>query len=277
MSNTRSILSTAVAAVSILVTGQAAAAQTDLIAPTPDQGIWFEATRPHFKSLDVTIPTSIWHASGRLRVNEQLRAVVAVPFAYVGFDDDAFFGDETNSVLGNPYLGLEYRAVPGLTVELGARAPLTTADENSTADVIGVLGEPQRGEAFMQDAVPVTAALMFERSVAADFSLRARGGVTAAFYTGDDDEEETSTFADYGLFGTYDAGTARIGAGFSGRWLASADEGSFSDNSIHQATFTIDAPFGAIRPGLSLSVPLDKSHREVMDYSIGAYLQLPLP
>jgi hypothetical protein len=275
MNHMRTLITTAVVGASIAA-GHPAQAQTTLLAPAPETGVWLEAARPHFKDLDVTIPTSIWYLGGRMAVNERLNLVADVPFSYAGFDDDPDFGNRTNSVLGNPYIGVEYLAVPRLTAEFGVRAPITTADGTSFADVIGFLGEPQRGEAFLEDAVPVSGALTFEQPFDNGAAIRARAGVTAAFYTGDDDDEETSTFADYGLFGNYSLGLARVGAGISGRWNISADDGSFSDNSLHQLAFTVDAPIGRVRPGLSLRLPLDSTHRDIVDYSIGAYLQVPL-
>jgi hypothetical protein len=262
-------------AATALIAGPAAA-QSSLVAPAPEQGIWLEASRPHFKDLEVTIPTSIWFLGGRMVLNEQFRLIADVPLAHAGFDGAGALGSETSTVIGNPYLGVEYVAIPRVSLELGLRAPLTTADETSMADAIGFLAEPQRGEAFIQDAVPISAAVTLDQPVADAASLRARVGFTSAFYTGDDDEETTSTFTDYGVFGNYAVGIARFGAGISGRWHTSADEGSFTDNSIHQLALTADAKVGRVRPGVSLRVPLDETHRNVMDYSVGLYLQVPL-
>jgi hypothetical protein len=275
MNAIRMIVSAAAVA-GALVVGQSAQAQISEIATAPEKGVWLEVDHPSFKELDVTGATSIWYLGGRMPVMDRMRVVVDIPFAHAGFDGDAIFGSESNSVLGNPYLGIEYELTPMFGLQFGARAPITTADSESFADVVGYLADPMRGDAFLEDALPLKGAVTVGQAFANGLGIRARAGVTAAIYTGDDDDAETMTFADYGISGHYVLGLARLGAGLSGRWDISADEGGFSDNSLHQLGLTIDGQFGGVRPGLSLRLPLDRTYREVTEYSIGAYLQVPL-
>lgn len=276
MKKTQLVLASAVAAASLWA-AQPAAAQSILMPSTPEKGVWMEAARPNFKMFDTTLPSTVWYVSGRLPVHERLRAVVDVPFVYAQFKgDEELLGTESSSVIGNPFLGLDYVASKQLLLELGFRAPLTTANENSFADLIGFLADPQRAEAFLEDVVPVSGAVTYEQSLPAGLGLRARGGATTLFYTGAEEEQGTETLVDYGLFGSYTAGIARLGAGVSGRWAATADEGSFSEKSLHQVGFTADALVRGVRPGVSLRIPVDNNYDEVLGYSIGVYLQVPL-
>lgn len=87
---------------------------------------------------------------------------------------------------------------------------------------------------------------------------------------------ENATLLDYGLFGTYATGSAHLGLGFSGRYDASADEGSFSDNSLHYVGATVDAALRGVRPGVSLRIPVDSEYGELVGPTFGLYLQVPL-
>jgi hypothetical protein len=257
------------------------AGQGFLMPETPPKGIGLEVSHPSFKEFDVTLPTSIWYASGQLPLMDRLRARVDIPLAFADFKgDDEGIGSST--VLGNPYVGLAFDPVPALTLELGTRLPLTTADEESFADVVAFLADVQRGEAFVEDFVPVMASAAYRLSPAPGWTVEGRGGVSSLFYTGDFDEDNV-TFVDYGVFGSYSMGLnsqvaqdMRFGAGILGRWDASEDDGSFSENSLHQAGFTVDLGMRRVRPGLSLRIPLDKDYRDVLKSSVGLYLQVPL-
>jgi hypothetical protein len=260
----------------VFLAAQPAVAQQYLMPETPNRGIWMEASHPNVKGeLAVTLPSTAWFLSGRHPVMDRLWGVVDVPFAY-GKLDVPNASDDGATVLGNPYLGVEYTAMDRVTLEAGARLPLTTADENSFGDVVGFLADPLRGEAFMMDVFPLSAAVNVRHSFAAGTDLRVRGGVVSALYTGDEDEGETMTFLDYGFFTTYPLGLVRVGGGVSGRWDATADEGDFSDNSLHQLGLSSDLLFRGMRPGISLRVPLDESHRELVGSTVGLYLQVPL-
>lgn len=254
-----------------------ASAQSILLPGTPEKGITFEAAHANFREDAASTASAVFFLSGRLPLGERLRLIADVPVAHGSFAGELgelFDGEST--VLGNPKLGLELAALPSLVVEGSVRLPLGTASETSVGDVIGILSDPQRAEAFAMDVVPATAAFTYQVPVAGALGLRARAGATHLFYTGDEADVENTTLLDYGLFGTYPAGPARLGLGVSGRYNASGDEGDFGDRSLHFAGATADFQVAGVRPGVSLQVPLDSEHREVVGPSFGLYLQVPL-
>jgi hypothetical protein len=254
-----------------------AAGQTSpLLPPQLERGISVEVAHPSFRELDVTPATSVWHLGGALPLLPGLRAVIDVPVAYASFDGGLGEFAGSSTVLGNPYLGVEYAVRPFLILEGGFRAPFTTADAESYADVVGFLADVSRGEACLDDAFPVALGARLEHRARPDLSFTARVGTVQAFYTGDDDDLSSLTFVDYGVGGSWTRGAARIGAGLSGRWDASADEGKFGENSLHQLGITADMALGPVRPGLSLRLPLDEDHRDVLKASVGAYVQIPI-
>lgn len=273
MNKTRSFFAFALAAASLGAV-QPVAAQTLLTPPTPEKGLWIDAAYSDFKSSEIGFPSTVWYLSGRLPLTSRISAVADVPFSYARvepLDEDA----QTSSVVGNPYLGVEFTGSPRLRLELGARAPLNTADEESFADVTAFMGDPLRLDAFMEDVLPVSAAATWTQPLTPALSLRLQGGATGLFHTGDETADNDATL-DYGVAGSYTAGRARLGLGLAGLWLASADDGDFAENSVHSAGASADFLVGGVRPGISVRVPLDEDVREAVNSTVGLYLQIPL-
>lgn len=262
-----------------LLGGGTAAAQSILLPESPERGFWVEAAHPDIQTIEFTGATSVWFVSGRLPVAERVNVIADVPFTHARMQGASaeLFGTESNQVLGNPLLGVEYLVSPAMRVEFSTRAPLTTADDESFADVVGALGDPHRSEAYMIDVVPLSASLEYRRALDGGLGLRVRGGPTMLFNTSDvAGQSESETMLDYGVLGSYATGPARVGLGVSGRWAATADAGSFSDNSLHQVGVSADMLLRGVRPGISLRVPLDEEYREVVKSSLGVYLQVPV-
>jgi hypothetical protein len=254
-----------------------AQAQSYLLPGTPEKGLWLEVSHPEVEAFEVTVPSTAWYASARYPVAQRFWGVAEIPFAYGKVDGPAIPELEGGTVLGNPYVGMEYAASDRIRVEAGVRLPLTTADDLSFGDVVGFLADPLRGEAFMQDVVPLSSAVTFSHSLDSGVKLQARSGVTSMIWRGDDELGETVTALDYGILAHYPRGLARFGGGLTGRWDVSAEEDGFSENSLHQLGLNGDYQFGRFRPGLNLRVPLDKEYRDLVSASVGVYLQVSLP
>lgn len=273
MNPTRLFLTAALGA-AVLATARPAWSQTYHLPATPEKGVWVEAAYADLETLSQSFPSTLWFVSGRLPLTSEIRAVADVPFAHSRM---RFSGGSraSSTVLGNPFLGLEF-ARSGLVVETGLRVPLNTIDSESFADVMGVLGDFQRGEAFMDEVVPLSGAVTYEYGLARGASIRGRAGVIGLFYTGDDEDEEHDALIDYGVLGTYPVGSARFGLGYYGRWIASEDEGGFQDNSVHHVSLSADMKVRGVRPGVSVRVPVDKAYNDILTSTIGVYVQLPL-
>ncbi len=266
----------AIAVVAFTATGGAVQAQSYLSPSLLEKGVWIDAMHTSFEEFDVNLPSTIWTISGRLPVVSRLGATVEIPFSYASLD---FAGaSETSSVLGNPYVGLDFMPAQRVSVEIGTRLPLNTVDEASIADAIAVVADPFRLEAFLDDHIPVQAVATYSQPIPCGFGLRVRAGVVTLMYTSDDDDQDkTTTALDYGVVGTYVAGPAQLGLGFMGRWDASAEEGDFGANSFHQVSFTADMGLGPVRPGIAVRMPLDTDFRDLVNASVGVYLRVPIP
>jgi len=276
MNGIRSGLITALLGV-VLVGVQPLAAQSYLTPGTPLKGMWLEVSHPDVEVFEISTPSTAWYASGRHPISTRFWGVAEVPFAYGKAEVSPALESKGSTVLGNPYLGVEFALNERVQLDAGGRLPLTTADEESFGDVVGFLADPLRGEAFVQDVVPISGGVTLRHSLATGVDLRARGGVTSMFWRGDDDLGENVTALDYGITALVPRGAARFGGGVTGRWDVSADEDGFGENSLHQLGLNADYAWGRMRPGLSLRVPLDSDYRDLVSSTVGLYLQVALP
>lgn len=251
-------------------------AQSLLLPPSPDKGVWLETTYTDFKEADFTFPSTVTYLAARLPLRSGLSAVVDLPFSHARVE--VLDETETSTVIGNPFVGVDYAAARSVGVSLGARLPLTNADEESFADVMAFASDPLRGEAFLMDVVPVYAAATYTRALSPAVSLRARAGGTGLFLTEtvEEDQDDFEATLDYGVSSTYTTGNGRLSLGLTGRWLATEGEGSYGDNSVHQLGAAGDVLVGGVRPGVSIRLPLDSDYRDLMNASVGVYLQIPL-
>lgn len=255
-----------------LVAASSAEAQTYHLPSTPEKGVWAEASYADLEGLSISFPSTFWFVSGRLPLTSDLRAVADIPFAFSRIRFAEGSPRESSSVLGNPFLGVEYLRW-GLVMETGLRVPLNTIDEGTTADLTGGLGDFQRGEAFSDDVVPVSGAVTYVYGLPGGATLQGRTGVVGLFTT---DETDNDALIDYGVLGTYPVSAARFGLGLYGRWLATADEGSYGDNSVHHLALAGDVQIRRVRPGVSVRIPVDGRYNDVLHSTIGLYFQLPL-
>jgi hypothetical protein len=273
--HTNRTITASLAALALLAAGEAGA-QSDLLPSLPAKGIGIEAVHPNFRPAELTAASAVLYLTGRMPLVGDLSVVGDVPLVHARFAGTAGEGiDGDGTVLGNPRLGLEYRPTATLTVEASTRLPLTTADDSSVGDFVAVVSDPIRLEAFAKDVLPVTAGLRWETQVAGAFSIRSRAAGTTVFMIGEEGGDRV-TFLDYGAFGGYTAGAARLGLGLSGRWAVSEEEGGFSGSSFHFAGATVDYAVGGVRPGLSLQLPIESEGREVLGPQLGVYLRVPL-
>jgi hypothetical protein len=271
MTKSRSLLTLAILAASL--TASDASAQS-LLPEGPAKGLWMEGSRTSFWVFDQEVPTAVWFLGGRLPVSGRVSAVFDIPFSHARID--LMGSSKSSSVAGNPYLGVEFRASPELVVSMSTRLPLTSADDESFADVLAILADPQRLEAFAMHAVPASVFAAYTGQLAPGLSLRAHGGTTRIFRTRKD-LPDPDTMLDYGLMTTYDWKSVRTGLGLSGRWNTTArDASNQSDDSINYTALTLDLRVGSVRPGLSARVPMDSDHRNLAGASLGLYLQIPL-
>jgi hypothetical protein len=239
------------------------------------EGLTIEFLKPNYvDEEDLSFLTSATFLSGRFPVTRNVVFSGELPFSYVNYDIPQGPDLGARQTFGNPYFGLEFhfRRTP-LFFEVGARAPLTAGieKENGEATINGGLTDfVDRAEAFATDAVPITGFVNYILSSRTGFSLRLRGGPSVWIASGD--REESETFILYSVQAFYETGILRFAGGFSGRYLASADNGDFGERSFHQLTFGLDIILGMFRPGVTIRIPLDDEYKDMISTVFGISL-----
>lgn len=139
-----------------------------------ENSITVEFAKPNFEKIfDVTTLTSLWFVSGRFAVGKNIVIVGELPLAYGKIDVD---GADSETVIGNPYGGIEVRkAGSNLFGELGVRLPIT-ADDKPVASFVGTNGDLDRLEAFVPDLFGIVGRVNYQGIHASNVLIRLRVG-----------------------------------------------------------------------------------------------------
>jgi len=137
-----------------------AAAQSPWLVPRSDRAVHLEILKPSFDDGDVyTFTTFALFLSGRFAVGDNFVLVGELPFATVGVDVDGF--DESESAVGNIYLGAEFRGTDSpIFGEFGVRLPLTK-DADHFGGEFPYMDVVDRGEAFLHEIASLHAAFNY--------------------------------------------------------------------------------------------------------------------
>ena len=241
-----------------------------------DKTIALEILKPNFEGEDnTTFTTSALFLSLRFPVAEKVVLVAELPFAHGGFDSD--FGDsESESTIGNPYLGLEIRGRNSpVFAEIGFRAPL--ASEDNFGSIVGLFSDIDRLEAFLADFLPINGMINYRHKDASGFAFRLRGGATFFINTDKQEFEDASeSYIGYSAQLGYESDQVSVGGGFTGRALLTEEDLDYGERSFHQLGFVASIGLGEVRPGAYIRLPLDDDLKETLDFVFGLNLGIRL-
>lgn len=227
-----------------------------------------EVFRPDFSDeLDFAFATSAGFLSGRLPLGASWAVSADVPFSRAGWDGVG--GSGSSSLVGNPYLGVEWAASSSLTTELGVRIPVGELEDldDLLPVLVGTAGELGRMEAFVPQTLGIYATADYRRPLSDILTLRLRGG--PGFLGGDGGPEDLLVGYTGQLW--YGEDRVKVGAGLAGRANLTTDDEE-GERALHQAALSAEYRIGQVRPGLQLRVPLDESVRDASTYTLGITL-----
>lgn len=253
-------------------------------APVNGQSLWtgtahgpslqIEMLRPDFSGAELGFvgATGAGFVSARVPLGTRFTAVADVPFARAAWEVGIEEG--SSSLIGNPYVGAEWRAGERITAELGVRLPTGELDENKEpvvddlgAMLVGMAGELERIEAFAPRTLGLYAAASYQAPISGPLSFRVRGGTSLL---GGDGTPEDLYVAYTGQL-VYAVGGADVAAGLTGRANATTDDED-ADRAFHQAIVAGGYRLGRLRPGVQLRFPLDGEAREITGFTAGVSL-----
>lgn len=250
-------------------------AQSIWLDRTHNNSIFLEIHKPEFPGGNsINFSTTSWYLSGRFRTGKNLTIVPELPFARFSAENT-----DSENTFGNPYLGIEvHSANSGVYGEIGIRFPVAPDDEeeNGAASVTGFLADfVDRAEAFAPNAWPLIGALNYRYISTEGYFIRPRIA-GSLWITSDSERQDTEFFLLYSLQAGLENETVGLMIGFSGRWILTAEDAGFGEETFHQIAFAGNIALGVTRPGILIKVPLDEDFRDFMDFIIGLNVAINL-
>jgi hypothetical protein len=229
--------------------------------------IAFEWLKPNF--WEASFFTSTSYLDWSVPLGAPFRLVGDIPLSHLASDDE--FGTASQTSIGNPLLGVELPS-GNWSGEFGVRIPLVSG-ENRDAAFVGGATDSDRLEAFIDDAIPVIAAVNYYTERRPGLIARVRLGAVVWLPTASGFETELS--ATYTGQVGYGTDVFTFLGGFTGRVIVS-EPGDFGSRSLNQLGFSAIARVGRVRPGLHLRLPLDYDLKDVLDAVFGISVAVDL-
>jgi len=258
-----------------LMIGTPAAAQSVWLGPGREAEVALEVLRPDFDGGNVTLLSSSVFLSGRYPLAEAIDVVAELPISHFGTDGPV--GTDSETALGNPYIGVELGSHEGSTFgELGMRLPVVSGDNDGL--VTGFFSDRDRWGAFFEDALTIRGALNYLHRASSGFRVRLHGGPSIWVYTNDDGGDNMELLANYGAHAWYAASEqVYLSAGLTGRIIVSEGDIDFADRMINQFGLAVIGRFERVHPGLHVRVPFDfDGESNETSYILGLSLAVPL-
>ncbi|MFQ5772250.1 MAG: hypothetical protein ACE5HX_17070 [bacterium] len=240
-------------------------AQSIWLDQSQENSIALEILKPNFDRDDYfTFISSALFLTGRFSLGENVIFVGELPFVHGGFDSD--FGSESETIIGNPYVGFELhkQGSPGFA-EIGVRIPLTP-DENWASDV-GIFSDFDRFEAFRTNILALTSMANYRNKSASNVVLRLRGGPSLLIYTGEGGD--TDFWLAYSGQVGYEGEQVSVIGGLTGRFYISEGGGDLGNRTFHQLGVAASLGLGTVRPGIHFRIPIDDYLNNFIDFVFG--------
>lgn len=213
--------------------------------------LMLDLVRPSFDGLDLSFPSPMLYGGIRWPLNPAWGIVGEIPLALFAVQG------QSATLLGNPYVGVDYAAVEGrgLMGGVGARLPLASesGDFGGFAQVVAAIGDFDRFEAWIEDQWALTGRV--------GWRTRTEGGLSAGFTIGgtflspkDSDQE---LLADYRADVGYRERRVAIGAEFTGRAILTEPDLDVGQRTVHQLTLGAGVGIGPVWPRAFVRIPLD--------------------
>lgn len=225
----------------------------------PSRNVGFEIGKGFFRSgTSIDFASFIVTAQARIPVNDKVAVTAAIPLSRLS-ETSSFTGATTvtSTAIGNPWLGIEVAASPGLVVEAGIR-PGVASDAKEDALLLGVLDDFDRFEAWLPKVTSM-------RAIAHIGTTPERGtfisGMLGGTFAIARDGGATEFYANYGLRAGF-RGEGRLASlALTGR-ARLTHGGSLDERTVHHVTFMIEGTNGKFRPNASIGTYLDESARQ---------------
>jgi len=207
-------------------------------------------------------------------LGERYTLHVSLPLARF-HKDTAIFDDESELLLGNPYVGaVRSEEDSPLFFRGGLRLPIASS-ERPFAQLMGSYADLTRVGAFGSRTFLLEGAAGYGGVLENGVEYTGSAGPLVSIPTGGDGDSELYLGA--AVSARYPLGESLLSAvGFSGLYRMGGGS-SAGDDLIMQGTAGLAYDLGWIRPGISGRLPLNRDWADAVDGVLGLHLSLPLP
>jgi hypothetical protein len=253
-----------------------AAGQSVWLPPQHGSSFSLEILKPSFAGdAEVSFMTTAWYFAGRYQVSPSVAMIGEIPISHFAPE----FGPESETAIGNPYIGVSFEDVNSIAVvEGGIRLPVVS-EEKYISLKNGWWADFDRWTAFYPDLLTI--------KVRAGVKLTgADGKVSGQILIGGSvlaptNEGDTELMGDLSAGLWFRESQFQFGLDFVGNTLLTADDVEFSSRSEFQFGFGVAGTFGQVRPGIHLQIPLGKDgwigRGEIVDLVFGINVTVFLP
>jgi len=217
--------------------------------------------------------------SASIRVGDGFRIEADVPVVRASQDFGGTVGTQSAVRLGNPYIGLrigeDEKPVAG---SLGLRLPIGQNPKDAAGEqavAVGAIANFDDFEAYTPDVMTFRGTMEYRKLSAKNVLFGVKGGPSLQTNISGDPTIDTEISLDYGARVGYDGARALATLALTGRYLLSVPRApdtcpvtgpcpakSFDARSDHHLSGTLELRAGAVRPRVTLRIPLDKSRRD---------------
>jgi hypothetical protein len=257
----------------------------------PAQSIWLDRSakksvaleflKPNFDE-DMGIKSAYaLFASLRLPISPSVSLAVELPISHTIYKEydynwDAYYytdfiriHEESETAIGNPYIGFEIPNGKDVFWEMGLRLPMASK-EKYYAEAVGIFSDLDRAEAFGSKVLPFHLSFNYCHRQASGFAIRLRGGPDLWINTDSEPgSDKTELYLHYSAQLGYENAQFCFLAGITGKWWVTGEDMDFGERTFHQLGFEAGLKFGRIHPGIHLRLPLDEDLSDILDSVIG--------
>lgn len=213
--------------------------------------------RPHFPEREYGFLSGTFTFGARVQVTNTINLALEVPqFRAPGTGSEAS--------MGNPYFGAEFTDGDG-TPAFTAGVRIIRGSTGGDPQIIALFTDYERFEQAITSELLVVSGMghwtPWRDPKGAAVRIRFGGTI---FHPPEGTSNELA--ADYGVRFTRPTGPLELGAGLTGRWLLTAEDGGAAESSFHSLTVDLTRRSGRIRPSVGVRLPLDAEISRAVSY-----------
>lgn len=214
--------------------------------PGKESKVGIEVMIPSFDDqLGVESPSSAFYLYSHFPLNDNVALLIDLPVSHFAA------GSQSETSIGNPYIGIQSLNKKNLKFDVGVRLPLS-ADDNPGITT-GFLTENYKIGPFFPNTFSALANIHYRYEIDSGFGFRLDGGPEVLA----PENADAELFVKYGGQLLYNVDKFTIGTGVIGRLWTTQEGLSFSERSINSFGLTGSYDFGNINIDGYIEIPLN--------------------